>query len=61
MSAVGLQVRDKWIPKEDVGELALKIIDHLKKGQNVVIHCYGGKGRTGTVLQISGAAPARAG
>ena len=34
---------------EDYETLIHKICDHLERGQNIVIHCRGGLGRTGTV------------
>jgi len=45
-------VRDKWFPKADIGNLALALVERLKNGQHLIIHCYGGKGRTGTVAAV---------
>lgn len=46
-------IRDVDIPQEAEAEefenLIWRIIDHLKPGDNVVIHCRGGLGRTGMV------------
>jgi hypothetical protein len=45
------QLRDKWFPSSVAAELQLvaELTWLLRDGHSVVIHCYGGKGRTGTV------------
>ncbi len=46
-------IEDMNIPKEaeaeQYGALILEIVSRLKEGENVVVHCRGGLGRTGTV------------
>ncbi|MDP9478094.1 MAG: cyclin-dependent kinase inhibitor 3 family protein [Actinomycetota bacterium] len=46
-------IRDVSVPREAEAEeyqvLITAIIEHLKRGENVVVHCRGGLGRTGTV------------
>lgn len=51
----GLHWRDKWIPGTpgDLRPLACavhRILCEIKAGRNVLVHCAGGKGRTGLVL-----------
>lgn len=45
------QLRDKWFPPSVTALLQLiaELVWLLREGHSVVIHCYGGKGRTGTV------------
>eukprot|EP01101_Sappina_pedata_P002059 TRINITY_DN12335_c0_g1_i1.p1 TRINITY_DN12335_c0_g1~~TRINITY_DN12335_c0_g1_i1.p1 ORF type:complete len:333 (+),score=87.25 TRINITY_DN12335_c0_g1_i1:67-999(+) len=52
MEGIHYAIRDKWVP-DDVRELASvieKISVHLKMGKSVVVHCNGGKGRTGLIV-----------
>ena len=46
-------IRDMDVPEEaeveDYEAVILKIVEHLEAGRNVVEHCRGGLGRTGTV------------
>lgn len=46
-------IRDVSVPREAEAKeyrvLITTIIEHLKRGENVVVHCRGGLGRTGTV------------
>lgn len=44
-------VRDKWFPSNMAafGAAALDIVALLVQGRSVVVHCYGGKGRAGTM------------
>jgi protein-tyrosine phosphatase len=46
-----LPIRDVSVPtlRTDVDALVLRIIEDAESGRNVVIHCIGGLGRTGTV------------
>jgi protein-tyrosine phosphatase len=44
-------IRDKWLPdREGICKCVTFILGQLQQGKNVVIHCNGGKGRSGTVL-----------
>ena len=46
--------RDKWIPNEntlrDLLEVVETIVQNLRDGRRVLVHCFGGKGRTGVVI-----------
>jgi hypothetical protein len=46
--------RDKWIPDEaslaNLLEVVDMIIQNLREGRRVLVHCFGGKGRTGVVI-----------
>jgi protein-tyrosine phosphatase len=46
--------RDKWIPSEtslhDLVQVVEMIVQNLVKGQRVLVHCFGGKGRTGVMI-----------
>lgn len=52
MESIHFPIKDKWIPNsmDDLIELVEKIIVRLRAGKKVVVHCNGGKGRSGTVL-----------
>eukprot|EP01128_Nolandella_sp_AFSM9_P006525 TRINITY_DN3380_c0_g1_i1.p2 TRINITY_DN3380_c0_g1~~TRINITY_DN3380_c0_g1_i1.p2 ORF type:complete len:384 (+),score=115.86 TRINITY_DN3380_c0_g1_i1:1324-2475(+) len=52
MESIHFPIKDKWIPNSMDGLIHLveTIIARLRKGLFVVIHCNGGKGRSGTVL-----------
>lgn len=47
-------IRDVDIPREDqveeYADLVGKVIGFLREGRNTVVHCRGGKGRTGTLV-----------
>lgn len=50
---IGYPVRDKWIPEDSqtfINDVVRPIIGHLKAGKRVLVHCNGGKGRTGTAV-----------
>mmetsp|Transcript_32174 Transcript_32174/g.44623 ORF Transcript_32174/g.44623 Transcript_32174/m.44623 type:complete len:391 (-) Transcript_32174:47-1219(-) len=44
-------IRDKWVPSDHLEfiKLVQRLVAKLKCGHQVVVHCYGGKGRTGTL------------
>jgi len=52
MESIHFPIKDKWIPNsmDDLVKLVEKIIVRLRAGKKVVVHCNGGKGRSGTVL-----------
>lgn len=45
-------IRDKWIPKsmDFLHETVDVLLEHIKSGRNIVVHCNGGKGRAGLVV-----------
>ena len=48
---VRFAIRDVYIPTEDLMvEILDKIDDDLAAGHNIYVHCWGGVGRTGTVV-----------
>jgi len=52
MESIHFPIKDKWIPNsmDELIYLVEKIIVLLRAGKKVVVHCNGGKGRSGTVL-----------
>lgn len=52
MESIHMPIKDKWVPNsmEQLMRLVEAIIARLRKGLRVVVHCNGGKGRSGTVL-----------
>ena len=46
----GLAPDDKVVEERRVRQAALAVLDKLRGGEGVVVHCAGGTGRTGTVL-----------
>lgn len=51
MESIHFPIKDKWIPNSMDGLIALvdTLIQRLKEGKTIVIHCNGGKGRSATV------------
>jgi protein-tyrosine phosphatase len=51
MESIHFPIKDKWIPESMAGVINLvdTLINRLKIGKTIVIHCNGGKGRSGTV------------
>jgi protein-tyrosine phosphatase len=46
-----IPVRDGWVPSHgDMVAILDSIDSHIEKGEAVYIHCWGGRGRTGTVV-----------
>ena len=51
MESIHFPIKDKWIPDSMAGLIRLvdTLVQRLKIGKTIVIHCNGGKGRSGTV------------
>lgn len=51
---VHFPIEDFNVPanKENLKELIQEIVERAQKGENLAIHCYAGRGRTGTVLAL---------
>ena len=46
-----LAIRDGWVPSREIMRHILNRIDlFIKEGRPVYVHCWGGRGRTGTVV-----------
>ena len=47
-----MPIRDKWLPPDDLRflELVARLVVAVRRGQRVLVHCNGGKGRTGLVV-----------
>eukprot|EP00929_Paragymnodinium_shiwhaense_P032007 TRINITY_DN17814_c0_g1_i1.p1 TRINITY_DN17814_c0_g1~~TRINITY_DN17814_c0_g1_i1.p1 ORF type:complete len:294 (+),score=53.07 TRINITY_DN17814_c0_g1_i1:242-1123(+) len=53
MSWLHFPIRDKWIPSDSrkfMTEAVLPVVAMLAQGKRVLVHCNGGKGRTGTLV-----------
>eukprot|EP01125_Pyxidicula_operculata_P019099 TRINITY_DN689_c1_g4_i1.p1 TRINITY_DN689_c1_g4~~TRINITY_DN689_c1_g4_i1.p1 ORF type:complete len:653 (-),score=260.66 TRINITY_DN689_c1_g4_i1:162-2120(-) len=52
MEAIHFPIKDKWVPNsmEQLINLVSLIITRLRQAKTVVVHCNGGKGRSGTVV-----------
>merc|ERR1712107_559105 len=52
MQWVHFAVRDKWIPRDTYAfsKLVRNLAGWLNDGRRVLVHCNGGKGRSGTVV-----------
>jgi len=46
-----IPIRDGWVPSHaDMVAILDSINSHIEKGKPVYVHCWGGRGRTGTVV-----------
>ena len=46
-----IPIRDRWVPSNgDMVAILDSIDSHIEKGRAVYIHCWGGRGRTGTAV-----------
>lgn len=43
---------DPDLEEKAIGVIAKKVIEKLNQGEGVIVHCAGGRGRTGTVLGV---------
>lgn len=52
ITSIHYPIPDKWLPNsmDEVSGLVNQILNHLKAGKRVVVHCNGGKGRTALVV-----------
>lgn len=52
MESIHFPMRDKWIPADIVPfqDLVVQVVDKVRQGKNVVVHCNGGKGRSGLLV-----------
>ncbi len=52
IESLWLPMPDSYVPRSmaELGELVHDIVDHLRQGETVVVHCRGGLGRTGLVV-----------
>mmetsp|Transcript_13560 Transcript_13560/g.40909 ORF Transcript_13560/g.40909 Transcript_13560/m.40909 type:complete len:1472 (+) Transcript_13560:117-4532(+) len=52
LQSISCPITDKWIPSsmDMLCELVIQIMGLLRNGRSVIIHCNGGKGRTGMVV-----------
>jgi protein-tyrosine phosphatase len=53
MEWIHCSVRDKWVPSHTpifISDVVNPIINLMKEGKRVHVHCHGGKGRTGTLV-----------
>jgi len=46
----GVLPADPVVEEERIREAATDVLEHLRRGEGVAVHCEGGTGRTGTVL-----------
>ncbi|UJR24004.1 hypothetical protein I4U23_026969 [Adineta vaga] len=51
---ISFPIRDQSVHQDNqrVLEFCLELCDRVKKGQVVLVHCWGGHGRTGTIISI---------
>jgi protein-tyrosine phosphatase len=51
MESIHFPIKDKWVPDSMAGLMRLvdTLVHRLRGGKTIVIHCNGGKGRSGTV------------
>ncbi|CAF1237108.1 unnamed protein product [Adineta ricciae] len=54
MEFISFPIRDQSVHQDNqrVLEFCLELCERVKKGQVVLVHCWGGHGRTGTIISI---------
>jgi len=52
LESLNLPLRDKWIPecRSDFTDMVDRVCERVINGRNVLVHCNGGKGRTGLLV-----------
>jgi len=52
MESIYFSITDKWLPNsiDDFIRVVYAVIDQIKLGRKIVVHCNGGKGRTGLLV-----------
>ena len=55
MDVIWFSIKDKWVPRsmERLMEVTSVILQYLKRNKVVVVHCNGGKGRSGTLCVVT--------
>eukprot|EP01124_Arcella_intermedia_P032125 TRINITY_DN7429_c1_g1_i1.p1 TRINITY_DN7429_c1_g1~~TRINITY_DN7429_c1_g1_i1.p1 ORF type:complete len:470 (+),score=99.03 TRINITY_DN7429_c1_g1_i1:493-1902(+) len=52
MESVDFSIHDKWLPNsvDNFIKIVDVIVEHIRRGKTILVHCNGGKGRTGLVV-----------